>query len=43
MIAPNIFGGNYFLPGKPEGMYLPMALNQFHYPHPLITIDDFFW
>jgi len=43
LVTPNRFGGNYFLPGKPEGMYLPMSHNQFEYPHPSIRIEDFFW
>jgi hypothetical protein len=43
LLTPNHYGGNYFLAGKPEGMYLPMSHNRFEYPHPAISIDDFFW
>jgi hypothetical protein len=43
LLKPNRYGGNYFLAGKPEGMYLPMSHNRFEYPHPDIAIDDFFW
>lgn len=38
---PNAFEGNYFMPDAPEGFVLPMAVNQFHYPHPDLSIDDF--
>ncbi len=39
---PSKYGGNYFLPDTPEGMYLPMSHNAFRYPHPSIGIDQFF-
>ena len=39
--TPNRFEGNYFLPGRPEGMYLTMAANTFHYPHPAISLESF--
>jgi hypothetical protein len=39
---PNRYQGNYFLPDVPEGMVLPMAVNQFHYPHPHMCFDDMF-
>lgn len=41
MTQPNAYQGNYFLPGVAEGVVLPMAVNTFHYPHPLLPIDDF--
>jgi len=41
MTSPNRFQGNYFLPGRPEGMYLAMRNNKFHYPHPSIGIEGF--
>lgn len=41
MTTPNAVQGNYFLPGAPEGMILPMAQNQFRYPHPAMTLDEF--
>jgi hypothetical protein len=43
LVNPNQYAGGYFLPGKLEGMYLPMSHNSFEYPHRLITIDQFFW
>jgi len=39
--APNKYQGNYFMPEVPEGFVLPMAVNEFHYPHPDLSIDDF--
>ncbi len=41
LTRPNRFQGNYFMPGCAEGMVLPMAANNFAYPHPALTIDDF--
>jgi hypothetical protein len=41
LTSPNRFQGNYFLPGRPEGMYLPMDQNEFEYPHPSIPLDAF--
>ena len=29
------------MPDKPEGFVLPMSLNDFHYPHPDLKIEDF--
>lgn len=39
--APNIYQGNYFMPDAPEGFVLPMSMNEFHYPHPDLKIEDF--
>lgn len=39
--TPNKFEGNYFMPGAPEGLVIPMAMNTFRYPHPQLSIDDF--
>ena len=39
--TPNKYEGNYFLPDRPEGMYLSMDNNQFFYPHPTISLDAF--
>lgn len=33
--------GTYWLANKPEGMYIPFALQQFHYPHPTIEFERF--
>lgn len=41
MLKPNPYQGNYFLPHRPEGMFLPMDANDFHYPHPSMTIEEF--
>ncbi len=41
MCHPNIYQGNYFMPGAAEGFVLPMAANQFVYPHPALRMDDF--
>lgn len=38
---PNIYQGNYFMPGAAEGFVLPMAANRFVYPHPALRMDDF--
>jgi cephalosporin hydroxylase len=35
MTMPNQFGGNYFLPGVPEGWFIPLEHNTFKYPHAL--------
>jgi hypothetical protein len=37
--APNRWQGNYFAPGQYEGFVLPMAMNEFHYPHPSMTLE----
>jgi hypothetical protein len=37
--APNQWGGNYFMPDVPEGMVLPMAVNEFRFPHPDANMD----
>jgi len=39
--APNKYQGNYFVPDAAEGFVLPMAVNEFVYPHPDLSIDDF--
>lgn len=39
--SPNIYQGNYFMPDAPEGFVLPMSMNEFHYPHPNLKIEDF--
>jgi hypothetical protein len=41
MSRPNIYQGNYFMPGASEGFILPMAANRFVYPHPALPMDDF--
>jgi hypothetical protein len=41
LTAPNQYQGNYFMPDAPEGLVLPMALNEFRYPHPDLSINDF--
>jgi len=41
MMTPNRFQGNYFLPERPEGMFVPMEGNEFQYPHPSIPLDAF--
>lgn len=41
MSRPNIYQGNYFMPGAAEGFVLPMAANRFVYPHPALRMDDF--
>ncbi|PVX29616.1 class I SAM-dependent methyltransferase [Sphingomonas pokkalii] len=41
MSRPNIYQGNYFVPGAAEGFVLPMAANRFVYPHPALRMDDF--
>ena len=38
---PNEYQGNYFVPGAPEGMVVPMSANSFHYPHPDMELDHF--
>lgn len=39
--APNRFQGNYFMPDAYEGLVIPMAANDFRYPHPALKIEDF--
>jgi hypothetical protein len=41
LTLPNQYQGNYFMPNAAEGIVLPMAVNQFHYPHPNHSIEDF--
>lgn len=41
LTLPNQYEGNYFMPDTPEGLVLPMTMNQFRYPHPHLSIDDF--
>jgi hypothetical protein len=36
---PNQYQGNYFVPGQHEGFVLPMAMNEFRYPHPSIKLE----
>lgn len=38
---PNRFEGNYFMPGAPEGVAIPMAMNDFVYPHPEFELEEF--
>lgn len=40
MTTPNSYGGNYFLPDRPEGMVVPLDSNTFYYPHPSVAIDE---
>lgn len=40
-VNPNQYQGNYVMPGMHEGMYIPMAANEFFYPHPLMALEDF--
>lgn len=40
--SPNQWEGNYFMKGEPEGMYIPLRHNKFHYPHFSITLSQFF-
>ena len=42
LFEPNKWEGNYFMPGEPEGMYIPLSHNKFHYPHPKIGFSEFF-
>jgi len=42
LVNPNQYNGNYFLPDTAEGMHIPLALNTFAYPHPLIPFEMFF-
>jgi len=41
LCRPNAYEGQYFVPGRPEGLVIPMACNRFHYPHPLQKMEDF--
>ncbi len=41
MVNPNRYNGNYFMPGVAEGWILPLALNNFQYPHPRLKLEDF--
>ena len=41
LMTPNIYGGQYFLPDRPEGMVLPLESNTFYYPHASMIIDEF--
>jgi hypothetical protein len=40
LTSPNNHQGNYILPGHHEGFVLPMAMNEFHYPHPRMALDS---
>lgn len=39
--VPNEFKGHYFMPGVPEGVVVPMDCNDFLYPHPTMTLEQF--
>jgi hypothetical protein len=39
--SPDQWQGNYFLPGQPEGMFIPFAGLKFRYPHPSMTLESF--
>jgi hypothetical protein len=39
--CPNSYQGNYFLPGQAEGFVIPMAVNDFRYPHPTLPMEHF--
>jgi hypothetical protein len=39
--SPNEYQGNYFMPGVPEGVVVPMEANHFIYPHPTMTLEQF--
>jgi hypothetical protein len=39
MTSPDQYHGNYFMAGVAEGVVLPMAANNFVYPHPAHPID----
>ena len=41
MLKPNPWQGNYFLPGRPEGMFVPMDANDWEYPHPSMELEEF--
>jgi len=38
--SPNSYQGNYVAPGQYEGFVLPMAINEFRYPHPTIGLES---
>ncbi|MBB5684959.1 class I SAM-dependent methyltransferase [Sphingobium boeckii] len=37
--SPDQYHGNYFVAGSPEGFVLPMAMNEFRYPHPSMSLE----
>jgi hypothetical protein len=39
--SPNKYQGNYFMPGVPEGVVVPLAHNEFQYPHPTMKLEQF--
>jgi len=39
--SPNKYQGNYFMPGVPEGVVVPLAENPFIYPHPSMKLEQF--
>ncbi len=39
--SPNKYQGNYFMPGVPEGVVVPMDANAFQYPHPSMRLEQF--
>jgi hypothetical protein len=38
---PNQWNGNYFLAGRPEGMYIPFEGLEWRYPHPSMELESF--
>ena len=41
LVAPNQWDGNYFVPGRPQGMALLMSENPLRYPRPPMSLTDF--
>ncbi|GAA2615901.1 hypothetical protein SMC26_09730 [Actinomadura fulvescens] len=39
--SPDQWGGNYFLPGQPEGMYIRLSDVDWKYPHPTMELESF--
>lgn len=39
--VPNQYQGNYFMPDSFEGFVVPMAMNEFKYPHPSMELESF--
>ena len=39
--APNSYQGNYFMPDASEGFVVPMNVNEFKYPHPAMSMEEF--
>lgn len=38
--TPNQYQGNYFMADASEGFVVPMAMNQFKYPHPSMALES---